>query len=91
MLIGTFSFSILTSIVAMSITSRRRPPRPRSLPLSPPLLFLLHRPMFADLKREIFSKSLKVSETRNQAQISSKFRVPENLPKFRKKFRETLS
>ena len=37
MLFGSFSFSILISIVAISIASKRRPPRPRSQPLSPPL------------------------------------------------------
>ena len=37
MLLSAFSFSILTSIATISITSKRRPPRPHSQPLSPPL------------------------------------------------------
>ena len=37
MLFGTFSFSILSSVVAISMTSKGRPRQPRSPPLSPPL------------------------------------------------------
>ena len=37
MLFSTSSLGILSSVVAISVTSKRRPPRPRSAPPSPPL------------------------------------------------------
>ena len=37
MLFSISSISILSSVVAISVTSKRRPPRPRSPPRSPPL------------------------------------------------------